>query len=272
MTRVAGQLHLTQPAVSQQIKALQQTLNFKPFTRTPTGMALTSDGAKLLPLSDRVVNGSVGLMHAAHALHSTRTGHLAIGTILDPEFTQLGAFLRLLVEAHPHISTRLQQGMSGWVGQQIRDEQLDVGYFVGTPTRDCHSLALTSFVYSVVAPKGWRRCVENKNWRSLATLPGIWSPPESAHHRLLTKVFEHQRVTPRKAAMVDQEASMLGLVKSSIGLSLARDSIALREARAHGLVIANEVCAATELSFIYLNSRRQETAIAQAFQLIEDLW
>ena len=62
------------------------------------------------------------------------------------------------------------------------------------------------------------------------------------------------------------------LVKSGIGLSLVRDSVALREARAHGLVIANAVNVTTELSFLCLNSRRQESAISHAFQLIQDLW
>ena len=272
LTRAALQLHLTQPAVSLQIKALQQSLKVQLFSRTPTGMALTADGTKLLPLAERVISGSIELVHAAQALNSTITGDLAIGTILDPEFTRLGAFLKLLVEAHPHISTRLQQGMSGWVEQQIRGGQLDVGYFVGTPARDCHSVVLTSFVYNVVAPQGWRRRIENKDWKSLATLPWVWSPPESVHHRLLTKVFDQHQVNPTKVAMVDQEASMLDLVKSGIGLSLVRDSIALREARAHGLVIANAVSVTTELSFLCLSSRRQETAIARAFQLMQDLW
>lgn len=65
---------------------------------------------------------------------------------------------------------------------------------------------------------------------------------------------------------------MLDLVKSGIGLSLVRDSIALREARAHGLVIANAVNVTTDLSFLCLNSRRQESTIACAFGLIQDLW
>ena len=72
--------------------------------------------------------------------------------------------------------------------------------------------------------------------------------------------------------MVDQEASMLDLVKSGIGLSLVRDSIALQEARAHGLVIANAVSVTTELSFLCLNSRRQESAITHACQLMQNLW
>lgn len=272
LTRAALQLHLTQPAVSLQIKALQHSLKVQLFARTPTGMTLTPDGAKLLPLAERIISGSLELVQAAHSLHSTLAGHLAIGTILDPEFTRLGAFLKLLVEAHPNISTRLQQGMSGWVEQQIRLGNLDVGYFVGTPARDCHSLSLTSFVYNVVAPQGWRKHVEHKDWKALAGLPWIWSPPESIHNRLLTSVFEQHQVDPDKVAMVDQEASMLDLVKSGIGLSLVRDSIALREARAHGLVIANAVSVTTELSFLCFGSRRQESAIGRSFQLMQDLW
>lgn len=272
LTRAAAQLHLTQPAVSLQIKALERNLKVQLFVRSPTGMVLTRDGAKLLPLAERIIGSSLELLHAAHALNSILDGHLAIGTILDPEFTRLGAFLKLLVEAHPHVSTRLQQGMSGWVEQEIRNGHLDVGYFVGTPARDCHSLVLTSFVYNVVAPQGWRKRVEDKDWKSLASLPWVWSPPESVHNRLLTKVFDQHQVNPGKVALVDQEASMLDLVKSGIGLSLVRDSVALREARAHGLVIANAVSVTTELSFLCLNSRRQESAITHAFQLMQNLW
>jgi DNA-binding transcriptional LysR family regulator len=272
LTRAAAQLHLTQPAVSLQIKALQHSLRVQLFARAPNGMTLTPDGAKLLPLAERVISSSVELVQAAHSLNSTLVGHLAIGTILDPEFTRLGAFLKLLVEAHPNISTRLQQGMSGWVEQQIRLGDLDVGYFVGSPAKDCHALTLTSFVYNVVAPQGWRRRVDDKDWKALASLPWIWSPPESVHNRLLTSIFEQHGVNPDKVAMVDQEASMLDLVKSGIGLSLVRDSIALREARAHGLVIANAVSVTTELSFLCLNSRRQESAIARTFQLMQALW
>lgn len=109
LTRAAVQLHLTQPAVSLQIKALEQSLKVQLFTRAPTGMVLSGDGAKLLPLAERVIGSSIELLHAAHALNSTLNstlnGHLSIGTILDPEFTRLGAFLKLLVEALPHIST-----------------------------------------------------------------------------------------------------------------------------------------------------------------------
>jgi DNA-binding transcriptional LysR family regulator len=272
LTRAALRLNLTQPAVSLQIKSLQASLKVQLFSRTPNGMALTNDGAKLLPLAERIIGSSTEFLLAAQSLHSTLSGSLSIGTILDPEFTRLGAFLKRLVENYPHISTQLQQGMSGWVQQQIKNGSLDAGYFLGNAGRGYHSLTLTTFSYNVIAPQGWKHRVQGKNWDALAALPWIWAPPESVHNRLLSKVFDEAKVEPVKVALVDQEASMLDLVKSGVGLSLVRESIALREAHAHGLVIADRVSVTTELCFICLSKRKQELAIANAFGLMKALW
>lgn len=272
LTRAAERLHLTQPAVSLQIKSLQSALNLQLFLRTPSGMALTEDGIKLLPYAQRVLASMAEFRQGAEALHSTLSGTLAIGTILDPEFTRLGAFLKRLVENYPQLSTRLQHGMSGSVLHQVKTGELDVGYYLGTPGKECHYQTLTSFTYNVLAPHGWKARVTGKNWPALAALPWIWAPPESAHNRLLTKTFAQYRVVPNKVALVDQEPSMLDLVKSGVGLSLVRESIALREAHAHGLVIADSVSLATELSFITLAKRSNEPTIAAVFALLADLW
>ena len=273
LTRAAARLHLTQPAVSLQVKALQQSLKLALFSRSPSGMSLTAEGLKLLPVAERILASSQELLQAAHSLTTTLSGQLAIGTILDPAFTRLGAFLKTLVEAYPQIAPQLQQGMSGWVQQQVQAGSLDAGYFLGPPAAGIHALHLTSVTYYVVAPEGWRQRVQGKDWAALASLPWVWSPPASVHNRLLTQRFAAQQVAePIKVALVDQEASMLDLVKSGIGLSLVRDSIALRESQDYGLVIADKARLDTELSFICQASRRQEPAIAAAFRLMEQLW
>ena len=272
LTRAAEKLHLTQPAVSLQIKALQSSLNLVLFNRTPSGMALTDDGAKLLPYAERVMASVAEFREGVAALHTTLSGTLSIGTILDPEFIRLGPFLKRLVETYPQLSTQLQHGMSGWVLQQVKAGVLDVGYFLGTPGKEFHSLTLTSFTYNVVAPQGWKNRIAGKGWEALAKLPWIWTPPESAHNRLLTKTFGQLKLTPDKVALVDQEPSMLDLVKSGVGLSLVRESIALREAHAHGLVIADAVSLSTELSFIALARRKNEPTIAAVFSLLQALW
>lgn len=277
LSRAAERLHLTQPAVSLQVKALQERLNLRLFERTPRGMRLTPDGAALLPLADRVLEAQREFAGAAKRLHTQVRGTLSIGTILDPEFTRLGAFLRQLVESAPQVETVLRQGMSGEVLARVEAGELDVGYYLGDPNEGRAASAfrvrpLTPFTYRVLAPAGWGPQVHGQDWRGLASLPWIETPAASAHHRLLHKVLAPQGLRVRRVAQVDQEASMLDLVRSGVGLSLVRDSVAIREAQARGLVIADRVQLDCVLSFICLAGREKEPAIQAAWAALEGVW
>jgi DNA-binding transcriptional LysR family regulator len=280
LTRAAQQLHLTQPAVSLQIKNLQESLQVALFTRTSRGLVLTRDGLTMLPYAQRAVTAANEVKRAALSLQDEVRGTLRVGTILDPPFLRLGGFLKMLVETHPQIETALRHGMSGWVSDQILARRLDVGYYIDgvdePPAPLFHSITLTRFQYLLLAPAGWSERIQqsdaNRLWRELATLPWIWTPPHSAHNRLLSHIFGELGVTPLKVAEVDQEPSMLDLVKSGVGLSLARNSIAIAEAHAHGLTIVGGVTVPAALTFICLSERREEPSLAAAFRLVEQQW
>jgi DNA-binding transcriptional LysR family regulator len=279
VSRAAQHLHRSQPAVSLQLKSLAASTGLLLFTRTPQGLALTRDGAALLPHAEKALAAAADFGHAAQRLHSTVRGTLRIGTILDPEFTRLGAFLKALVELAPQIRTELRQGMSGDVLAQVMRGDLDVGFFLNLPD-DPAGLpyqwrTLARFSYRVLAPAGWGPQVRGKDWKALASLPWLATPAASAHHRLLRRVFGSGSLTgmePRRVALVDQEASMLDLVKSGVGLSLVRDSIAMREAQAHGLVVADRVALECDLSFVCLAARTGEPVIASALAALDSVW
>ena len=279
VSRAAQRLHLSQPAVSLQLKALAEATGLALFTRTPKGMALTQDGAALLPLADKALAGLADFAQAAAALHHTVRGTLRIGTILDPEFIRLGAFLKTLVESAPQIGTELRHGMSGQVLSQIARGELDVGFFLDLPDDPAgppyQLRSLARFTYRVLAPAGWGPQVRGKDWKALAALPWLATPAASAHHRLLRRVFGPGSLTgmePRRVALVDQEASMLDLVKSGVGLSLVRDSIAIREAQARGLVVADQVALECDLSFVCLATRAGDPVIASALAALDSVW
>jgi DNA-binding transcriptional LysR family regulator len=88
----------------------------------------------------------------------------------------------------------------------------------------------------------------------------------------LANVFEPLGVEPQRVALVDQEASMLNLVKSGVGLSLVRDSIAMRESQSGGLVIADQVSLQSVLGFVSLQSQRQAPVVASAWKALEAVW
>ena len=58
LTRTAQRLHLTQPALSLQLKKLHEQLGVVLFERTPRGMRLTRAGEQLLPAAQRALSAS----------------------------------------------------------------------------------------------------------------------------------------------------------------------------------------------------------------------
>jgi DNA-binding transcriptional LysR family regulator len=88
--RAGEQLHLTQSAISKQIKSLEDELGVLLFDRTPTGMTVTAAGRRLLPIAGRVVDGAQEMAALAASLRGNITGVLRLGTIIDPESLRLG--------------------------------------------------------------------------------------------------------------------------------------------------------------------------------------
>ncbi|MGH8817823.1 MAG: LysR family transcriptional regulator [Achromobacter pestifer] len=274
LTRAAEHLHLTQPALSLQLKNFQESLDLTLFSRTAQGLAPNADGRALLPSALRILDALDDFQRAISALRDTVQGELRIGTILDPEFLRLGATLQYLVAHYPKIRPTLRHGMSGSVSRQVRAGDLDVGFSLGphasaTVQPGLEALPLASFAYYVVAPKGWGAQVAGRGWTEIAALPWIWTPPDSVHHRLLADKFASLGLAPNAVAEVDQEASMLDLVRSGVGLSLARDSIALRESQANGLLLVKGLTIQAELSFVTLASRRDDPLVAAAFDAVQ---
>ncbi len=283
VTRAASILHLTQPAVTLQLKRLSEASGVQLFQRTPHGLELTRDGAALAVKAEQVLDAMDEFGRSARSLAGRVQGKIRVGTIIDPDFTRLGAFLAKLTSLAPGLETELVHGVSGEVlGRLLRDE-IDAGYFLGDiaaagRTMDSalearvHQVTLARFSYRVVGPPGWDSRIRGKGWKALAQLPWIGTPPASVHNRLLSGIFAEHGVTPNTVAMVDQELSMLAMVRSGVGLSLCRDSLALYEKQTNGIVISDQVDVPTVLSFITRASRRAEPAVALALEAISNVW
>ncbi|WP_231943251.1 LysR family transcriptional regulator [Hydrogenophaga crassostreae] len=280
VTRAAESLYMTQPALSLRLKQLAERYQLTLFRRTARGLDLTDDGLALVVRTRQVISSLNELDRTAVQLHKQVRGGLRIGTVIDPEFIRLGAFLHALVEAAPLLEKELRQGMSGNVRDWVLRNEVDAGFFLGhlnqpgedTSAQDIHQKPLADFAYWVVAPPGWEARMADKDWDGLARLPWVGTASASVHGRLLQQVYRERASMPRFVAKVDQESSMLAMVRSGVGLSLCRDSVALQEKHRHGLVVNERVSIDCTLSFICLTSRQQEGPIACALDVLDRLW
>ncbi|MFI6744349.1 LysR family transcriptional regulator [Nonomuraea sp. NPDC050451] len=98
ISRAASALGQSQPALSQQLRKLENTVGSPLLLRSTTGVSPTRAGDELLPYAERILSLSAqALTEAGRAL----TGHCGVGLLEDLAASQLPQALADLARLHP---------------------------------------------------------------------------------------------------------------------------------------------------------------------------
>jgi DNA-binding transcriptional LysR family regulator len=274
LTRAAERLHLSQPAVSGQLKALEAELGLRLFERSRSGMVLTSVGRELLADAQRVLATAEELKRKALRLAGALSGRLRLATVSDPDSIRLGDLTATTIATYPQVELELHHEVSGAALEGVRDGRFDVSFFYGDkPGAEFKALRLREFVYCVTAPAAWHDRIETADWAEIAALPWILTPAISTHNRLVTRLFEQQGVTPpERRVEADQESVIESLVISGVGLSLMREELARERAASGEICIWPKARLRTTLWFVCAADRADDPLIKALFALQRDLW
>src|SRR6516162_5688648 len=227
LTRASEALHLSQPALSSHIKTLEEQFGVTLFERTPSGMTLTPSGRRLLVEAEQIIGAVRHLTHSAQDLRGQPTGHLKIGTVLNPATLRVGEMISRALERYPQIELELSQVMSSDVLAGIRNGALDAGFYFGAaPENDIDSIALRDVVYRVTLPATRAGELLAAEWETIAQQPWIVAPAPSSHHQLVMSLFGDGTPRPERIVEADSESVINDLVESGVGVSLVRDEIA----------------------------------------------
>ncbi len=273
LTRAAERLHLSQPAVSAHIRALEEGLGVRLFDRTASGMALTRAGQELLQHARAVIAAAEQMRRAALAMSGALSGHLRIGSVSDPEFIRLGEFLGRAVERYPLLELEVHHEVSGAALEAVRDGTLDASFYFGAvPERGVAAHALTEVVYRVAGPAAWKARIEHADWAAIAALPWIFTPSISTHNRLVHALFSEHGVEPSKVVEADNETVISNLIESGVGLSLLREDLARAKEAAGEVCVWPAARPRTTLWFIYLAERQADPLSAALRDVLEQVW
>ncbi len=129
--KAAEDLYLTQPAVSLQIKALEEDLGVQLFDRTGSRVELTAAGRVLLDHAEKAQDLLLEAVHEIAALSGELAGHLALGasTTIAQYFLprMLGEFLR----GHPRVQPSLISGNTERIVDAVVKREIALGFIEG---------------------------------------------------------------------------------------------------------------------------------------------
>ena len=149
--RAARQLHISQPALTARLQALERELDIQLFIRTPQGVRLSEAGQTFLPHAQDAVNAISRATRLVEDLRHTSGGQLALATAPGLSTYVLPPLLKRFRAAYPAVRISVRTGHPEEVLELVlRDEaQLGFGCDVVHPEIDAIPLCADQLVLAV---------------------------------------------------------------------------------------------------------------------------
>jgi DNA-binding transcriptional LysR family regulator len=134
-SRAAAALHISQPAVSVQIRELERHLGFALFERVGRGVRLTENGQLVRAFARRLLALSDELEEAIEETRALEGSQLCIGASTTPGAYLLPRVLSIYREQHPGVRITVEIANTAATAERLREGSLRLG-LLGTAVQD----------------------------------------------------------------------------------------------------------------------------------------
>lgn len=126
-TKAAEQLFMTQPAVTFQVKQLEEHFNARLFERSHGKIALTPTGRLVMEYAEKILGLSEEMETRVGELTGTMSGPLLLGASTTIAEFMLPHVLGEFKARHPQVQTHMTVGNSETIENRVADYSLDIG-------------------------------------------------------------------------------------------------------------------------------------------------
>jgi DNA-binding transcriptional LysR family regulator len=236
--RAAAELHLTAPAVSMQIKELEEAVGLPLFDRRGKTTELTLSGEYLVVYARRVLATLKEADDAMARLRGAQGGRVTIGLVSTAKY-----FLPRLIAAfrveHPGVEMRLWVGNREQLGRALHDKDVDLAV-MGRPPRELETRAepFAAHPHAIVASPD--HPLARREGMAAAQLQDegfIVREPGSGTRAVMEAFFRAERIAPSFIMEMASNETIKQAVIANMGLAfLSLHTVGL-ELKARELVV-----------------------------------
>jgi len=228
LTKAAEDLCITQPAVTNQIRAFEERLGLKLFRRKPGMILLTEEGKILFKYAQKFFDLETEIERVANDLQGLRAGTVSLGALRMYSPT----FLHLLIDhfhrLYPNIMVKVSEAGSLDLVQSLLDFRNEV--VICLKVEEHSGVCFIPFCQEelvVVLPTSHRLAKERKiPIRALADEKVILRGKGSASRYLLSQLYEKSKISPQMLTEADNTELIKNMIRRGEGISfLARIAV-----------------------------------------------
>ena len=232
IARAATMLHIAQPALSAQMKQLEDMVGGSLLTRSAKGVIPTALGAALCREGSILLEQAERLRTLGRDMADEPEGHVNVGLPTSVANMLSMELVQAVVKRHPRIQLGLLESTSAGLGDQLVQRKLDVAVlFSDNLTADMrHESVLEEDLYVVDATP----MPEEVPLSALHGLAMVMPARPNSVRLLLDKACSQRGVVPHILAEVSSPYTMLQLARAGQGATVLPWSMLARE-RMQGL-------------------------------------
>ena len=232
VTRAAERLHVSQPALSRQVRDLEDELGFALLRRTAKAVSLTDAGRSFLVESRAVLQRADEAVKAARAVAVGGCGELHVGYAPSPTVRLLPAALRAFQAELPQVRVKLHDLNTEEMLDGLRRGRLQLAVLV-RPTRGMlrglhFEPLLRDALRLAVAPGHPLAKLRSVPLAVAAAQPffGFTRKDYPEYYATFEEVFAPTRALPRIAEEHEGSTSLIAAVEAGGGVALVPQSLA----------------------------------------------
>ncbi|MBS1806756.1 MAG: LysR family transcriptional regulator [Acidobacteria bacterium] len=226
--RAAEVVHIAQPALSQQIKQLEDEMGVTLFARTHHKVQLTEAGQAFYLRAQAILQETQHAVQDARAVECGEAGRLTIGFVSAAAIQVLPMFLHQLRTARPHAEVELKERAPGEQIDDLYNRKLDLGLFHANLEDDLFETALVARERLIVAlpaenPFARRDLIDLRELaRETVIMPARHATP--GYFERARSAYQAVGVMPERIYHTSLLQTGLLLVGAGLGISLLPES------------------------------------------------
>ncbi len=240
-TKAAEALHMTQPAVTFQVRQLEEYFNTRLFDRTHNKVSLTPTGEKVSDFAERIFDLYTEMENSVRDLTGEISGALTVGASTTIAEYMLPALLGEFKNRYPEINLRLKVSNSEGIVSMVEHNVIDLG-IVESPVSNknlivevCHEdhlVVVTSPEHELAKNGGMVKPEQLKQY------PFVCREEGSGTRKVITQYLIDQNINPAEmnyCMELGSPEALKGAVEANMGISVLSKSTIVKELKLNTL-------------------------------------
>lgn len=237
-SKAAARNFISQPAVSQQVKALEEHFHQKLIERSPQGIYPTEAGRLFYQGARDILERYNNLERQLLDLTQTVAGTIRVATVYTVGLHDLPPYIKRFIQAYPQARVHVEYSRTNRIYEAVRQNQVDIG-IVAYPqeARQMGVIPLPSDELVVIVNPNHRLAQEKAvELRQLQRIQFVAFEPDIPTRKAIDRVLYDQGVEVENVQEFDNVETIKRSVEAEVGVSIIPRRCAQLEVKAGSLV------------------------------------